>query len=79
VVPQAALMDEALKIAARIVANPPLAVRATKELVYRGLDMSVEDGIRMSGLFGTLSRDTEDAREGLRAFKEKRKPEFQGR
>jgi enoyl-CoA hydratase/carnithine racemase len=79
VVPQAALMDEALKIAGRIVANPPLAVRATKELVYRGLDMTIEDGIRLSGLFGTLSRDTEDAREGLAAFKEKRKPEFRGR
>jgi enoyl-CoA hydratase/carnithine racemase len=79
VVPQAALMDEALKIANRIAANPPLAVRATKELVYRCLDMSVEDGIRMSSLFGALSRDTEDAREGLQAFKEKRKPEFRGR
>ena len=68
-----------LVVANRIAANPPLAVRATKELVYRGLEMSVEDGIRMSGLFGTLSRDTEDAREGLQAFREKRKPEFQGR
>src|SRR4051794_21582701 len=114
VVPQAALLDEALRVAGgvtadpppaggggegvgdrggamsvgggvwgagagRITANPPLAVRATKELVYRGLTMSVEDGIRMSGLVGTLSRETADAQEGLRAFKEKRKPEFQGR
>jgi enoyl-CoA hydratase/carnithine racemase len=79
VVPQASLMDSALELANRITANPPLAVRATKELVYRGLDMSVEAGIRMSSLLGTLSRDTEDAREGLQAFKEKRKPEFRGR
>jgi enoyl-CoA hydratase/carnithine racemase len=79
VVPQASLMDAALELAGRITRNPPLAVRATKELVYRGLDMRLEDGVRMSGLFGTLARDTEDAQEGGRAFREKRKPEFKGR
>ena len=79
VVPQAALMDAALETANRIAANPPLAVRATKELVYRSLDMPFADGVRMSSLFGALSRDTEDAREGMRAFREKRPPEFKGR
>ena len=79
VVPQAQLMDAAMDLATRITNQPPLAVRATKELVYRSRDMSIEDGMRMSGLFGAIARNTEDAKEGMKAFTEKRKPVFQGR
>lgn len=79
VVPQAQLLDAAFDLANRVTANPPLAVRSTKELVYRSRDISIEDGMRMSALFGALGRTTEDAREGMAAFREKRKPVFQGR
>lgn len=79
VVPQDELMDSAFDLANRIAANPPLAVRAMKELAYRSREMSFADGIRMSELLGHVGRGTEDAKEGLLAFKEKRPPEFQGK
>ena len=79
VVPQQDLLDSAFELANRIAANPPLAVRGMKEIVYRSREMSFADGIRMSELLGYIGRNTEDAKEGLRAFVEKRTPEFQGR
>ncbi len=79
VVPQQDLLDSAFDLANRIAANPPLAVRGMKEIVYRSREMSFADGIRMSELLGYIGRNTEDAKEGLRAFVEKRTPEFQGR
>lgn len=79
VVPQAELMDAAMELAERIVANPPLGVRTTKEIVYRSLDMSFSDGLRFGGLLSHANRATEDAKEAFRARAEKRKPEFKGR
>ena len=79
VVPLPQLLDAAFDLAGKITANPPLAVKATKELMYRSRDISIEDGMRMSALFGALGRGTEDAKEGMAAFREKRKPVFYGR
>jgi enoyl-CoA hydratase/carnithine racemase len=79
VVPQAELMNAALGLAQRIVANPPLGVRTAKEVAYRSLDMSLADGMRFGGLLSRYNRQTEDAREAFRARTEKRKPEYKGR
>ena len=79
VVPPAQLREEAIALAERIAANPPLAVRATKELALRGLDLTLEQGLRLETMLSHLTRQTEDAKEALRAFAEKRRPEFKGR
>jgi enoyl-CoA hydratase/carnithine racemase len=79
VVPQEKLLDTAIELAQRIAANPPRAVRTAKELTWRSLDMTLEQGMRMEDAMTQLARDCEDAMEGIKAFAEKRKPNFTGR
>lgn len=77
VVPQAQLLDEAVKLAEQILKNGPLAVSAVLEAVNRGLQLSMDDAQRLeSGLFGILAA-SEDMHEGLKAFLEKRPANFQ--
>ncbi|MFN8557612.1 MAG: enoyl-CoA hydratase-related protein [Dehalococcoidia bacterium] len=79
VVPADQLMPTARAVADRICANAPLAVRVTKELALRGQHMSLEDGLRLHGALNRLVAASEDAREGPRAFTEKRPARFKGR
>ncbi len=79
VVAQAELMATAEEIAARILECGPLAVRAIKRAALRGREMSLEDGLRLEGQLAGPIFGTEDAREGPRAFAEKRKPTYKGR
>ena len=79
VVSPAELMPTARRLAEKICANGPLAVRVTKELAWRGLEMSLEEGLHLYAALGALVRASEDAREGPRAFAEKRQPQFKGR
>ena len=79
VVPAAELIPTVETIASKILENGPLAVRAIKEVALRGRDMTLEDGLRLeSQKIGPIF-STEDAREGPRAFAEKRKPTYKGR
>jgi enoyl-CoA hydratase/carnithine racemase len=73
------LRDEALALAAQIAQNGPLAVRAARSAVWRGLDLPLEEGLRLEQLLAEPVRQSEDAQEGPRAFLEKRTPEFKGR
>jgi E-phenylitaconyl-CoA hydratase len=73
------LQAEALKTAQQIANNGPLAVRAAKSAVWSGLDLSLEEGLRVEQLIAEPVRQSEDAQEGPRAFLEKRKPVFKGR
>ncbi|MFZ7111420.1 MAG: enoyl-CoA hydratase/isomerase family protein [Desulfatiglandales bacterium] len=79
VVPLDRLMDEAIKMAEAICEAGPLAVRCAKECMLRGLSMSLEEGLRMEDDLQTSIMSTRDFKEGVTAFREKRKPEFQGK
>jgi len=79
VVPFAELMPEAEALANRICENGPLAVRAAKELAYRGIEMSLAEGLRLEQEIGQRLSLTEDSKEGPRAFAEKRKPVYKAR
>ena len=79
VVPADQVMTKALEIAETICANAPVAVRLVKEAAYRGLTMSLEEGLRLEIEQSKKVLATEDAREGPLAFAQKRKPEWKGR
>ena len=79
VVPAADLLDEAMKTAEAIAAMPPLAAIAAKEMINAAFEMTLAQGIRFErrlfhGLFGT-----EDQKEGMTAFVEKRPGNWKGR
>jgi enoyl-CoA hydratase len=79
VVPADQLQSAAEEMAKRIASRSPMAVRAAIEAINRGTDMSLEDGLLLeAALFGLLS-SSEDMREGMNAFLEKRTPRFSGR
>jgi len=78
VVPHGDLMTTALDYARRIAANAPLAVQAAKELAVRSRDVDTNTGLRIEQLMVRILRETEDAKEGPTAFREKRKPSFRG-
>jgi enoyl-CoA hydratase len=76
VVPQAQLLDEAVKLALTILKNGPLAVEAALECVVRGMQLPLDQGLRFeSGRFGILA-SSDDMHEGLNAFLEKRPAAF---
>ncbi len=73
------LMAEALATATRIAGNAPISVRQAKQAIQRGADMSIWDGLAYEIEAYNRMVPTEDRREGVLAFNERRKPEFKGR
>ncbi len=69
----------ALDTAAAIAGNAPLAVRQAKKSVRYGMQMDIDSAYRFEVEAYNRLVDTEDRREGIRAFNEKRKPDFKGR
>jgi enoyl-CoA hydratase len=72
-------MDRAEEWARRITANAPLAVQATKESVLRGLAMDMKAAYKLESEISSTIFSSEDAKEGPKAFAEKRPPVWQGR
>lgn len=74
-----ALMDTATKLAEDMAARSPLAMICVKEALHSGLDLTLDQGMRMELDLYLLLFTTQDRTEGITAFKEKRKPKFEGR
>jgi enoyl-CoA hydratase len=79
VVPRGQVMAEALRYAQILAENGPVAVQAVKQSVLAGSGLSIKDALAKEMELGIPVSSTEDAREGPRAFKEKRKPVYKGR
>ena len=79
VVPQAELMDKAMELADQIAANAPLAVSAAKLCINTEYDMPAEEAIAFESRAFGLCFNTEDQKQGMKAFLEKGKYEFQGK
>ena len=79
VVPAAALLTEAKKLAADLARQAPIAVRYSLDAINHGLEMPFVEGCRFEATLFGLVASSEDMREGTRAFLEKRKPEFKGK
>jgi len=79
VVPDGELLAEARKLAARIAVNPPQAVRMTKRLLWESHGTSLASLLELSAAMQALAHATDDNREAIAAFLEKRTPDFSGR
>ena len=79
VVPVERCLDEALALAAEIASRAPLAVRFGKEAINKAFELSLAEGLEAERRAFYLLFATEDQKEGMKAFTEKRKPEWKGK
>jgi len=79
VVPPASLMDEARAMADAITRNGPVAIRVAKRAIDRGMEMDLASALVFESTCYEITIPTEDRREGLLAFREKRKPVYKGK
>ncbi len=79
VIPAESLADEANKLAQKLVARPPFGLRLSKLVMNMGADKDLQTALALEREAFAMLFATEDQKEGVRAFNEKRKPNFEGR
>ena len=79
VVPAAKLEEAANELAKKLAGKSPMALKAVKKLVNRGMESSLDAGLEMEMLAMTAHGTTEDFNEGVKSFLEGRQPQFPGR
>ena len=78
-VPEEDLEATTMEMARKIADGPPVALRLSKLMLYKALNMDLETAMQMSAALETITLTSEDHSEGVAAFKDKRKPSYQGR
>ena len=78
-VPQEDLESVTLEMARKIAAGPPIAIRLSKLMLYKGLDFDLETAMKMAAAAETITLTSRDHEEGTAAIRESRKPEYEGR
>lgn len=78
-VDDAEVLSAATELAERIAAQPPLAVRYAKRAINAALDVPVREGLRLEATGQSVCLRSEDFKEAIRAFRERRTPQYQGR
>lgn len=79
ILPEDELESAAQTFATSLLQGAPIAMRFIKEALYKGTDGSLDDGLRLEADLSTIIGGTEDAKEGPKAFAEKRPPAWQGK
>lgn len=79
VVPEEVYLDEAFKLADEIALQSPVAVRLAKESVLKAFESGLQEGLYFERKNFYMCFASEDQKEGMKAFVEKRKPEFKGK
>lgn len=79
VLPHADLMDATMELAARIAQGPTYSMAMIKRLIHRSLHTDLAESLRLAGPAQNIARRTADHQEGVRAFIEKRQPQYRGR
>ncbi|MHB8574887.1 MAG: enoyl-CoA hydratase/isomerase family protein [Dehalococcoidia bacterium] len=79
VYPADSLLAETRAYAAKLAEGPAVAMQLAKRLLYRSLDVSMDAALDLAQSAMVIAQSTEDAKEGPKAFAEKRPPQFQGR
>lgn len=78
VVPVGGVISETEKLAKRIASKAPVSLKYAKEAVHKGMDLTLEQGLRLECDLYLILQTTEDRTKGIRAFLEKRAADFQG-
>ena len=79
VVPPQELLAVVMDMAKEIASKGPIALRYAKEAVHKGMDLTLEQGLRLEADLYFLLHTTRDRTEGIRDYQEKRSPQFEGR
>lgn len=79
IVPQGELIPMVENMAQEIASKSPIAIRYVKEAVYKGMDLTLEQGLHLEADLYLLLHTTQDRTEGIRAFLEKKSPQFEGK